>query len=61
MAIFLVGIVLVEVILGGDFPRWEFFGWKLLRWYHLGGDFPGGSFHVTKSRVYCIVIIIIIS
>ena len=37
------------VILDGNFPRCEFFGWELSGGNHPGGNFPGGSFPSTKK------------
>ena len=36
------------VILGGNFPRWEFSGWELAGGNHPGGNFPGGCFPSTS-------------
>ena len=48
MGIFFGGIVQVGIILGGNFPRWEFLGWVLSDGNHPGGNFPGGSFPSTE-------------
>ena len=47
MGIFRVGILQVVVILGGNFPRWEFSRWELSGGNHLDGNFLGGSFPST--------------
>ena len=52
MGYFRVGIVRVEVILGGNFPRWEFSEWELSGGNHPGGDFLGGSFPSTDSTIF---------
>ena len=52
MGYFRVGIVRVEGILGGNFPRWEFSGWELSGGNHPGGNFLGGSFPSTDSTIF---------
>ena len=47
MGIYQVGIVRVGVILGRNFPRWEFYVWELSGGNHPGDMFPGGSFAST--------------
>ena len=42
------GIVRLEVILGGNFLWWRFSGWELSGGNHPGWNFPGGSFRSTK-------------
>ena len=49
--IFRVGIVQVEVILGGNFPRWEFSGWELSDGNHPDGNFLDGSFSSTDETI----------
>ena len=50
MGIFLVEIVRVGVILGGNFLWWQFSRCKLFVGNHLGGNFPGESSHVTLNN-----------
>ena len=40
--------VQVGLILGGNFLWWKFSRWELSGGIHPGGNFLGGSFHVTK-------------
>ena len=52
MGIFLVRIVRVGVILGGNCPRWEFSGWELSVTNHLGSNFLGDNIpSTTKSAI----------
>ena len=45
------GIVQVEVILGGNFFWWGFSGWDLSGGNHPSGNFPGGSFPSTSLSI----------
>ena len=49
VGIFRMRIVQVQVILGGNSPRWEFSRWEFFGGNQPSGNFPGGSFTSTKN------------
>ena len=46
-----VAIFQMGLILGGNFLWWKFSRWELSGGKHAGGNFPGGSLHVTDSVI----------
>ena len=51
VGIFGVGVFLSGSCPGGNFLWWNFSRWELSGGKHAGGNFLGGSFHVTDSVI----------